>query len=70
MEFHSFLSSGAGVRKRKNGRVLEGRTYDEYPQRNPAPMPDKQKRATFAEHFFQSLRQLFCNDKLLVQVTN
>jgi hypothetical protein len=50
--------------------VLEGRTYDEYPQRNPAPMPDKQKRATFAEHFFQSLRQLFCNDKLLVQVTN
>jgi len=34
--------------------------------RHPAPMPDKQERATFAEPFFQSFRQLFCNDKPLV----
>jgi len=65
-----FFKQWGGVRKRRNGRVLEGRTYDEYPHRNPAPMPDKQKRATFAEHFFQSFRQLFCNDKALVQVTS
>src|SRR5437667_420547 len=69
-EIPFFFKQWGGVRKRRNGRVLEGRTYDEYPHRNPAPMPDKQKRATFAEHFFQSFRQLFCNDKALVQVTS
>src|SRR5437667_12685120 len=52
-----FFKQWGGVRKAKAGRELDGRTYDEYPQRNPAPMPDKQKRATFAEHFFQSYRQ-------------
>jgi protein gp37 len=65
-----FFKQWGGVRKTRNGRVLEGQTYDEYPRRNPAPMPDKQERATFAEHFFQSFRQLFCNDKLLEQVTS
>jgi len=65
-----FFKQWGGVRKAKAGRELDGRTYDEYPRRNPPPMPDKQKRATFAEHFFQSFRQLFCNDKALVQVTS
>src|SRR2546425_4074237 len=65
-----FFKQWGGVRKAKAGRELDGRTYDEYPRRNPPQMPDKQKRATFAEPFFQSFRQLFCNDKALVQVTS
>jgi len=47
-----FFKQWGGVRKAKAGRELDGLTYDEYPRRNPAPMPDKQERATFAEHFF------------------
>jgi protein gp37 len=65
-----FFKQWGGVRKAKAGRELDGLTYDEYPRRNPVPMPDKQERATFAKHFFQSFRQLFCSDKPLMQVTS
>jgi protein gp37 len=35
-----FFKQWGGVRKAKTGRELGGHTYDEYPQRNRAPMPD------------------------------
>ncbi len=36
-----FFKQWGGVRKAKNGRELEGRTYDEYPKRTFAPIPDR-----------------------------
>jgi protein gp37 len=46
-----FFKQWGGVRKAKNGRSLEGRTYDEYPSRAVAPIPEKAKCAAFAEEF-------------------
>jgi len=36
-----FFKQWGGVRKVKNGRLLDGRTYDEYPRRVAAPVPDR-----------------------------
>jgi protein gp37 len=36
-----FFKQWGGVRKAKNGRSLDGRTYDEYPDRVAAPIPEK-----------------------------
>jgi protein gp37 len=36
-----FFKQWGGFRKSKNGRTLEGRTYDEYPERVAAPFPDR-----------------------------
>ncbi len=36
-----FFKQWGGVRKAKNGRELEGCTYDEYPKRTFAPIPDR-----------------------------
>jgi protein gp37 len=36
-----FFKQWGGVRKKLNGRLLEGDTYDEYPRRVTAPVPDK-----------------------------
>jgi protein gp37 len=46
-----FFKQWGGVRKAKNGRALDGRTYDEYPQRTSAPIPDKAQCIAFAEEF-------------------
>ena len=46
-----FFKQWGGVRKAKHGRSLEGRTYDEYPSRAAAPVPDKAKCAAFAQEF-------------------
>ena len=34
-----FFKQWGGVRKKRNGRLLDGRTYDEYPQRVVSPIP-------------------------------
>jgi protein gp37 len=34
-----FFKQWGGVRKSKNGRLLDGRTYDELPERSPHPIP-------------------------------
>jgi protein gp37 len=44
-----FFKQWGGVRKVKNGRLLDGRTYDEYPARAALPVPDKATRLSFAE---------------------
>ncbi|HEV2732117.1 MAG TPA: phage Gp37/Gp68 family protein, partial [Terriglobales bacterium] len=60
-----FFKQWGGVRKAKTGRELDGRTYDEYPSRVSAPIPDKHNRAQFAENFLRSFRQSTRNRALL-----
>jgi protein gp37 len=44
-----FFKQWGGVRKVRNGRTLEGRTYDEYPRRQSARIPDRRTCLSFAE---------------------
>lgn len=44
-----FFKQWGGVRKSAAGRKLEGRTYDEFPQRVQHPIPDAQKCLGLAE---------------------
>lgn len=58
-----FFKQWGGVRKVRNGRLLEGRTYDEYPTRQVREVPDRQTCLSFielmrhhAEDYFQATR--------------
>jgi len=51
-----FFKQWGGVRKAKNGRLLDGRTYDEYPERYTAPVPDKARCLSLAESILSSFR--------------
>jgi protein gp37 len=51
-----FFKQWGGVRKKKAGRLLDGRTYDEYPQRSAAEVPDRSRCAAFAESLFAGMR--------------
>jgi protein gp37 len=53
-----FFKQWGGVRKTKNGRLLEGHTYSEYPSRASTDVPDKSNCAAFAETFLNSFRGL------------
>jgi protein gp37 len=44
-----FFKQWGGTRKRKNGRLLDGRTYDEMPQRQAEPIPLKEQRRRMAD---------------------
>ena len=44
-----FFKQWGGVRKAKTGRLLDGRTYDEYPVRAATPVPDRATCLSFAE---------------------
>jgi len=44
-----FFKQWGGVRKAKNGRMLDQRTYDEYPARAQAPIPDKDQCLALAD---------------------
>lgn len=46
-----FFKQWGGVRKAKNGRELDGRTYNEYPTRVAAAVPEKAQCLAFAEEF-------------------
>ncbi len=59
-----FFKQWGGVRKTKNGRELDGRTYDEYPRRVAAPVPDRLSCLSFAQAILKSFR-----GSPLVQVT-
>ena len=43
-----FFKQWGGVRKSKYGRMLKGRTYDEYPARVASPIPEKESRLAYA----------------------
>jgi protein gp37 len=43
-----FFKQWGGVRKKKNGRELDGRTYDEYPARVTSSIPERESCVAFA----------------------
>jgi protein gp37 len=51
-----FFKQWGGVRKAKNGRLLDGRTYDEYPGRSSVPVPERSRCVAFAESFLAGMR--------------
>jgi len=51
-----FFKQWGGVRKKRNGRLLQGRTYDEYPARIAVPVPERASCSAFAQSILQSLR--------------
>jgi protein gp37 len=63
-----FFKQWGGVRKSKNGRMLDGRTYDEYPLRAAAPIPGRAACLAYAEEFAESIRLTF-PETPLVQLT-
>jgi len=63
-----FFKQWGGVRKKKNGRLLEGRTYDEYPRRVVSPIPEKSNCLAFAEDILESAREIM-RRRSLVRLT-
>jgi len=63
-----FFKQWGGVRKKKHGRRLQGRTYDEYPERIMSPIPERAKCLAYAEKMLESFRQVLDGDSL-VQIT-
>jgi protein gp37 len=53
-----FFKQWGGVRKKRNGRELDGHTYDEYPRRALAPVPDRTRCAAFAQDFLESFQRM------------
>jgi protein gp37 len=53
-----FFKQWGGVRKAKNGRLLEGRTYDEYPNRVISPIPEKGRCLAYARDILDSLQHI------------
>jgi len=51
-----FFKQWGGVRKKKTGRLLDDRTYDEYPNRVTRPMPERAQCIASAEEFEESLQ--------------
>jgi protein gp37 len=54
-----FFKQWGGVRKKKNGRKLNGKTYDEYPRRTASPVPERTRCLAHAEEILDSFTQLF-----------
>ena len=62
-----FFKQWGGVRKTKHGRLLDGRTYDEYPRRTSTPVPDRARCVAVAESFLEAFRAVF-QQRPLVQL--
>ena len=63
-----FFKQWGGVRKAKAGRLLDGRTYDEYPERVAKPVPDRATAARFSRTFLETIAEML-NPRPLVQLT-
>ncbi len=63
-----FFKQWGGVRKARNGRLLNGRTYDEYPDRLTAEIPVRAECVSFAEALMRKFSGLF-EQHQLVQLT-
>ena len=63
-----FFKQWGGVRKAKAGRLLDNRTYDEYPRRVTKPVPDRARAAAFSQAFLRTVQELL-NRQPLVQLT-
>jgi protein gp37 len=46
-----FFKQWGGVRKKRHGRILEGRTYDEFPGRPPQPMLEPNQRRLLGDAY-------------------
>jgi protein gp37 len=62
-----FFKQWGGVRKSRNGRMLDDRTYDEYPSRIAAPIPDREICLACAAEIQDSIRRT-AREKLLVRL--
>jgi len=62
-----FFKQWGGVRKAKNGRLLDGRTYDEYPQRTVVPIPERSSCSAYAEDIRNAFPHVF--RETLFQIT-
>jgi len=62
-----FFKQWGGRRKAKTGRLLDGRTYDEYPQRIAMPVPERSQCVLLAQELLASFREAVQN-RSLVQV--
>lgn len=49
-----FFKQWGGVNKKQTGRLLQGRTYDEFPVRVQNPVADRQQRQAWIAEFSQS----------------
>jgi protein gp37 len=62
-----FFKQWGGVRKKRRGRLLQGRTYDEYPVRIAVPIPERESCWMHAESIRESMRQVLSPS--LIQLT-
>jgi protein gp37 len=60
-----FFKQWGGVRKKKSGRLLDGRTYDEYPQRVVSEIPERARCLAFAENILNSFRKTAAGSQLV-----
>jgi len=60
-----FFKQWGGVRKAKDGRLLEGRTYDEYPERVAWPVPERANCLAHAEQILNSFGQVLRGNSLV-----
>jgi protein gp37 len=63
-----FFKQWGGVRKKKAGRLLDGRTYDEYPQRAVSAIPERESCIAYARDILTSF-QNFVPVNMLVQTS-
>lgn len=63
-----FFKQWGGVRKARNGRLLDERTYDEYPLRTPAPIPDRATCIASAARLTESAKEML-GSQPLVRIT-
>ena len=54
-----FFKQWGGIRKKRNGGLLPGQTYDEYPARVAAPVPKRESCLKYAESIRASVRAFF-----------
>jgi protein gp37 len=68
-EYHVpfFFKQWGGVRKSRNGRMLDDRTYDEYPARVRAEIPDREICSSYVEEIRHSLDRM-ARENSLVQL--
>jgi protein gp37 len=53
-----FFKQWGGVRKAKQGRLLNNRTYDEYPARRIGAVPERSKCTAFAQELLRNFQPL------------
>jgi protein gp37 len=61
-----FFKQWGGVRKKSRGRLLRGRTYDEYPSRIFSPIPERSSCLAYAEEIRSSIR---VSSEPVIQIT-